>query len=150
MSLSLKRGIKDFLIIIIPHCCSTGLPYALHERRTGQSKLITWAQCGLVGANDCKYSLPNHGGARDNKFLVTNPMTDQCCSGSAIVRAHVYVTHKENESKLNTWAQCGLVGANDYNCSWDQRINVPFEAWELEINFPSKLAVKLRRYSRNT
>jgi hypothetical protein len=30
--------------------------------------------------------LPEHGGARDNKFLVTYPMTDQDCLASAIVR----------------------------------------------------------------
>jgi hypothetical protein len=33
--------------------------------------------------------LPTYGGARDNKFLVTHPMTDQCCLAFAIVhRAH--------------------------------------------------------------
>jgi hypothetical protein len=30
--------------------------------------------------------LPKHGGARDNKFLVTHPMTDQRCLASAIAR----------------------------------------------------------------
>jgi hypothetical protein len=43
------------------------------------------AICGLVGANDGNAaeakglptnSLPKHGGAKDNKFLVTHPMTD--------------------------------------------------------------------------
>jgi hypothetical protein len=33
--------------------------------------------------------LPKHGGARDNTFLVTHPMADQCCLASAIVhRGH--------------------------------------------------------------
>jgi hypothetical protein len=38
-----------------------------------------------VSANDCKCGtngltcLPKHGGARDNKFFVTHPMTDQRC-----------------------------------------------------------------------
>jgi hypothetical protein len=51
----------------------------------------TRAKCGLVGDNDCKYSrdgltcIPKHGRARD-KFLVTHPMTDQCCLASAIER----------------------------------------------------------------
>jgi hypothetical protein len=48
------------------------------------------AQCGLVGDNDCKYSrdqrLNESSEARDNKFLVTHPMTDQYCLASAIVR----------------------------------------------------------------
>jgi hypothetical protein len=30
--------------------------------------------------------LLKHGGARDNNFFVTHPMTDQCCLASAIVR----------------------------------------------------------------
>jgi hypothetical protein len=30
--------------------------------------------------------LPKHGGARDYKFLVTHPTTDQCCLTSAIAR----------------------------------------------------------------
>jgi hypothetical protein len=30
--------------------------------------------------------LPKHGGARDSKFLVTHPMTDECSLASAITR----------------------------------------------------------------
>jgi hypothetical protein len=31
-----------------------------------------------AGANGLTW-LPKHGRARDRKFLVTHPMTDQCC-----------------------------------------------------------------------
>jgi hypothetical protein len=53
--------------------------------------MFTLAQCGLVGANDFKCSqdqrlkVPSEAraisssSARDNKFLVTQPMTDQRC-----------------------------------------------------------------------
>jgi hypothetical protein len=41
-----------------------------------------------VTLNTCSSCRSKHGGARD-KFLVTHPMTDQCCLASAIVlRAH--------------------------------------------------------------
>jgi hypothetical protein len=59
-------------------------------------KPTTQAQCGLVSANECNAArinvlkfLPKLGGARDNKFLVTHPMTNQRCLTSAIAcRAH--------------------------------------------------------------
>jgi hypothetical protein len=56
-------------------------------------KPITRVQCVLVGANDCNAAgangltcLPKHGGARDSKFLVTYPKTNQRCLTSAIAR----------------------------------------------------------------
>jgi hypothetical protein len=61
----------------------------------------TGAQCGLVGANECKFSRLNvpfkHGGARDNKFLVTHPMTDQRCT-SAIARWSALTVGPSNSS----------------------------------------------------
>jgi hypothetical protein len=41
-----------------------------------QGERAITCQCRLVSANDCKFSrgvLPKHGGALDNKFLVTHP-----------------------------------------------------------------------------
>jgi hypothetical protein len=44
----------------------------------------------LTTANAAKTNgltyLPKYGGARDNKFLITHLMTDQCCLTSAIAR----------------------------------------------------------------
>jgi hypothetical protein len=50
----------------------------------------------IARSNDCKYSqdqrlngIPKHEGARNNKILVTHPMTNQLCLASTIVhRAH--------------------------------------------------------------
>jgi hypothetical protein len=63
-------------------------------RKYGERAISTTrVQCESVGANDCKCSrdqllyMPlKHGGARVNNFLVTHPMTDQCCLASAFVR----------------------------------------------------------------
>jgi hypothetical protein len=74
-----------------PHCWDTGLLYRLYIRKTGKTHRA--AQCRLVGANDCQCSrdqrlnvLPKHGEAGDDKFLVTHPMTNQCCLAFAILR----------------------------------------------------------------
>jgi hypothetical protein len=64
--------------------------YPQRERALTHSR----ARCGLVGANDCKYSrnqrlnVPSEARKARNvrPFLVTHPMTDQCCLASAIVR----------------------------------------------------------------
>jgi hypothetical protein len=73
-----------------PHCWSTGYPYELHIRRTGRNPpcgpsagwwVLTTANAAGTDGLTC---LPKHGGARDNKFLVTHPMTDQRCLSSAI------------------------------------------------------------------
>jgi hypothetical protein len=43
-------------------------------------------------------------------------------------RPSLWTKHKENGSEHTTRAQCVLIGANDYKCSLDQRLNVPSEA----------------------
>jgi hypothetical protein len=42
-------------------------------------------------------------------------------------RPSLWITHEENGPLPTTRAQCGLVGANDCECSRDQRLNVPSE-----------------------
>jgi hypothetical protein len=65
-----------------------GLPI----RRTGHNPrrvpsadwwVLTTANTAGTNGLTC---LPKHRGAGDNKFLVTHPMTNQCCFASAIVR----------------------------------------------------------------
>jgi hypothetical protein len=70
----------------------TGLPYGLPTRRTSHNPprgpsaswwvLMIANAAGTYGLT----CLPKHGGARDIKFLVTHPMTDQNCLTSAIAR----------------------------------------------------------------
>jgi hypothetical protein len=43
-------------------------------------------------------------------------------------RPSLWITHKKNGPWPTTWAQCGLVGANDCKSSRDQRLNMPSEA----------------------
>jgi hypothetical protein len=45
-----------------------------------------WVDANATGANSLTW-LPKHGEPRDNKFLVTHPMTDQRCSTIARRRA---------------------------------------------------------------
>jgi hypothetical protein len=65
-----------------PHCWGTGLPYELPTKRTGHNPprltsadwwLLTTANAAGTNGLTC---LPKHGGARDDKVLVTHPMTD--------------------------------------------------------------------------
>jgi hypothetical protein len=67
---------------LCPHSWGTGLPYGLNIRRTGQNPprgpsagwwVLTTANAAGVNRLTC---LPKHGGAQDNKFLVTHPMND--------------------------------------------------------------------------
>jgi hypothetical protein len=67
----------------------------LRTRRTGHypplGPSVDWWVLTTINTAETKglTCLPKHGGARDSKFLVTHPMTDQCCLASAIVcRAH--------------------------------------------------------------
>jgi hypothetical protein len=46
--------------------------------------------------------LPKHGGAQDNKFLVTHPMTDQRCLTSAIARRSALTAQPSSSSKNHT------------------------------------------------
>jgi hypothetical protein len=82
----------SFTSIIRPHCWGTGLPYGLHIRRTGHNPVrrpsVGWwvlTTANVAGTNRLT-CLSKHGGARDNKFLVTHPMSDQRCLTSAIAR----------------------------------------------------------------
>jgi hypothetical protein len=63
----------------------TSLPYGLPTRRTGHNPprgpsadwwVLTTVNAAGTNGLAC---LPKHGGARDNKSLVTHPMTNQCC-----------------------------------------------------------------------
>jgi hypothetical protein len=60
-----------------PHCWGTGVPYGLYIRRTGHNS-PPWPSAGwwlrIVNAarTIVLTCLPKHGGARDNKFLVTH------------------------------------------------------------------------------
>jgi hypothetical protein len=77
--------ISQFMSSLVGHKASG--TYGLHIRRTGHNpphgpsanwRLTTANAAGTNGLT----SLTKHGGARDNKFLVTHP-TDQCCLTSA-------------------------------------------------------------------
>jgi hypothetical protein len=58
--------------------------------------------------------LPKHGGARDNIFLVTHPMTDQHCLTSAIARrSAVTAVPSSSSSKLAIYL---VVSANSEAC----------------------------------
>jgi hypothetical protein len=72
---------------------TVGLLYGLHIGRTSLNRPPEpsagwWELTTANAANDCKTNglmcLAQHGGARDSKFLVTHPMTDQHCLISAI------------------------------------------------------------------
>jgi hypothetical protein len=93
----------NVIIIIISLLMSPLLPYGFHIRRTGHNPprgpsagwwVLTTADA--AGTNGLT-SLRKHGGARENKFLATHPMTDQRCLSSAIPRSNLsylkYRTH---------------------------------------------------------
>jgi hypothetical protein len=86
--------VKASLIIslLMSPLLGPGLPYGLHIRRTGHNPPCGPSACWWVlttanatGTNGLA-CLPKHGGARDNKFLVTNPMSNQRCLTYAIAR----------------------------------------------------------------
>jgi hypothetical protein len=73
-------------------CWGTGLLYGLHIRRTGHNpprgpKTDWWVltTSTAAGTNGLTWLL-KLGETRENKFLVTQPMTDQRCLTSAIAR----------------------------------------------------------------
>jgi hypothetical protein len=73
-------------------CWGTGLPYGLHIRKTGanlpdgtSAGWMVLTSLNAAGTNRLT-CLPKHGGARDSKFLVTHPMTDQRCLTFALAR----------------------------------------------------------------
>jgi hypothetical protein len=100
---------EAYIIIIIisvsmPQCWDTVLPYGLHIRRTGHPQ--RWPSAGwcvLTTANAAGTNgltcFPKHGGGRDNKFLVTHPMTDQRCLTSAIARRSVLISEPSSSSR---------------------------------------------------
>jgi hypothetical protein len=60
--------------------------------------------------------LPKHGGARDNKFLVTHPMTDRCCFASAIVRRSAPTAETSNsERDMNLFVCNALLYGDSVN-----------------------------------
>jgi hypothetical protein len=103
------------------------LPYELHIKRTGHNLPRGLSACWWMltatnaAGNNGLTCLPKHGGARDIKFLITHPMTDQRCtiasrsaltagpsSSSCVIisqsmspqlghRPSIWIAHKENE-----------------------------------------------------
>jgi hypothetical protein len=87
-----KKSSSSSSAHLCPHCWGTGLPYGLPTRRTGSNPprgpsaywwVLTTANTAETNGLTC---LPKHGGARDNTFLVTHPITDQRCLTFAIAR----------------------------------------------------------------
>jgi hypothetical protein len=80
----IKEAILENIIIglSMSPLLGTCLPYGLQIRRTGHNQppvrvggwVLTAANAAGTNGLTC---FPKHGGARDNKFLVTHPMTDQ-------------------------------------------------------------------------
>jgi hypothetical protein len=92
--------------LLISHCWGTGLPYVLHIKRKGHNPLcrssagwwvLTTANTAGTNGLTC---LTKHGKARDNKFLVTHPMTDQRCLTSAIARQSALIVGLSTSSRL--------------------------------------------------
>jgi hypothetical protein len=96
-----------FFIIIIslwPHCWATGFPYGLYIKRTSHNPtrgpsaswwvLTTENTAGTNGLT----CFTKHGGTRDNTFLVTHPMTDQCYLTSAIARRSALIAGLSSSS----------------------------------------------------
>jgi hypothetical protein len=54
-------------------------------------------------------------------------------------RPSLWITLKEKGSQPDTRAQCGLVGANDYKCSRDQRLTVSSEARKLNYTYNNNI-----------
>jgi hypothetical protein len=84
------------------------LLYGLHIRRAGHNPprgpsadwwVLTTANAVRTNSLTC---LPKHGGARDNKFLVTHPMADQRCLTSAIAHRSV-LTAGPSSSSWDFW-----------------------------------------------
>jgi hypothetical protein len=91
--------LKIWTIVTIIICfvgCSVNrfvlIPYGLPTRKMGHNpprgpstdwSVLTTANTAEINGLRC---LRKHRGAQDNKFLVTHPMTNQCCLASAIVR----------------------------------------------------------------
>jgi hypothetical protein len=70
MSTETQSVVCNFLRIWYFQVCYTRFLF-IHPRAAGTDSLTC---------------LPKHAGARDNIFLVTHPMTDQCCLTSTIAR----------------------------------------------------------------
>jgi hypothetical protein len=99
--------IKGVIIIslLMSPLQGTGLPYGLHTKRTGHNPprgpCAGWWVLTTANAAGRKFltCLPKNGGARDNKFLVTYPMTGQRCSTSAIARQSALTARPSSSSK---------------------------------------------------
>jgi hypothetical protein len=84
------RAIFIIISLLMSALLGTGLPYGLPTSRTGHKPprgpsedwwVLTITNTARTNGLTC---LAKHGGARDNTFLVTHPLTDQCCLASAI------------------------------------------------------------------
>jgi hypothetical protein len=105
---SIYSLIRFYTIIIIisllmsPLLGYTGLPYGLYIRNTTHNPprgrwLPTTANATGTDGLTC---LPKHGGARDSKFLITHPMTDQRCLTSAIARRNALTAGPSSSSRF--------------------------------------------------
>jgi hypothetical protein len=84
-------------------------PYGLHIRRTGHNpprgpsagwwELTTANAAGTNGLT----CLPKHGGAWDNIFMITHPMTDERCLTSATARRSALTTGSLSSLKHCNW-----------------------------------------------
>jgi hypothetical protein len=61
--------------------------------------IISLTTPNAAGSNGLTW-LPKHGGARDSKFLVTHPMTDQCRLTSTIARRSALTAGPFSSSEL--------------------------------------------------
>jgi hypothetical protein len=121
-------GYKAVIIIILLMCvclchssgachyCSTGLPYGLHITGTGHNTPC-WHSVGWWGLTTASWAvgltcLLKHGGARDNTFLVTHPMTDQRCLTSAISIIELLNTKIQTRHKTLTTTYFSLKPQN--------------------------------------
>jgi hypothetical protein len=90
-----KRKKRFFMVSLLMSLLlrqAPGFAYGLHIKRTGHNPprvpsadwwMLTTANTAGSNGLTC---LLKHGKARDNKFLVTHPMTDQRCLTSTIAR----------------------------------------------------------------
>jgi hypothetical protein len=91
-SIPCESSVNSFIVsLLMSPLLGTGLPYGLHIRKRGRTPrgpsadwwVLTTANAAGTNGLTC---LLKHEGARDNKYLVTHPMTDQFCLTSVVAR----------------------------------------------------------------